>query len=266
MNDNEFYSLFQKRGKNARHAVNEFVAMLPEAYKRRIHKKKGFGSIYEMAAKVGGISKNVVDEAIRIDEKLKEMPETKNMIAIVGLSKVKTVANTVTKETDHEWAEKVAKMTRGALETHIRDSKNPIPGESITTTTQNVEFENFQVKLNPDVILKLKIIKQKMKKGTTWNEVFEQLTDLPTSQPQKNPRPSNPKKRNIATAKRRELEGKCSIDGCNKPAIEIHHKKPWAKYRSHDDLQPLCADHHELAHQSDSTIDQKFRQYKFQFS
>jgi hypothetical protein len=225
-----------------------------------------------MAAKVGGISRNVVDEAIRIDEKLKDMPETKNMIAIVGLSKVKTIANTVTKETDHEWAEKVAKMTRGALETHIRDSKNPIPGErkliEPEKTIYGKEYQDFTAKLDPQVILKLKIIKSKMRKGATWNEVFERLVDgvIPESKLQKNPRPSNPKKRNIATAKRRELEGKCSINGCNKPATEIHHKKPWAIHRSHDELEPLCKNHHELTHQSDSTIDQKFRQYKNQFS
>ncbi len=266
MNDNEFYSLFQKRGKNARQAVNEFIAMIPEAYRRRIYIKKGFGSIYEMAAKVGGISRNMVDEVARVDEKLIDMPELRSKIAEVGLSKVKTVANTATKETDHEWAEKITKMTRGALETEIRDSKNPIPGESIPTTPQLIEFEHFQAKLNPKIILKLKIIKSKIRKGATWNEVFSKLVNLPESRPQKNPKPSNPKKRNIATARRRDLEGKCSIQGCKKPATEIHHKKPWAKFRSHDDLEALCKNHHELAHQSESMIDVKFRQHKLQAS
>ena len=107
-----------------------------------------------------------------------------------------------------------------------------------------------------------------MGKSATWNEVFERLIEdaIPEPRPQKNPKPSNPKKRHLTTAKRRELEGKCSIDACKKPATEIHHKKPWAKYRSHDELEPLCKDHHELAHQSDSTIDQKFRQYKLRFA
>lgn len=238
--------------------------MIPEAYRRRIYIKKGFGSIYEMAAKVGGISRNMVDEVVRVDEKLIDMPELKSKIAEVGLSKVKTVANTATKETDHEWAEKITKMTRGALETHIRDSKNLIPGERLPTTPLYEDFENFTAKLDPGIILKLKIIKSKMRKGATWNEVFEQLTDLPEPRPQKNPKLSNPKKRHLATAKHRELEGKCSIQGCKKPATEIHHKKPWAKFRSHDELEPLCKDHHELEHQSESEIDKKFRQYKMQ--
>ena len=264
MNDEQHFQLFRKRGALLLKGRKEFIAMIPRIYKSEIYKSKGFGSIYECAAKIGGVSHKMVDDVIRVDEKLKEMPKLRSQIAIVGLSKIKTVANTVTKDTDKVWAEKVTKMTRSALETHIRDIKNPIPGDIITTTPQNVEFENFQIKLNPDIILKLKIIKQKMGKGTTWNDVFNRLTDLPTTKPQKNPRPSNLEKRHLATAKRRELEGKCSHPGCNKPAQEIHHTNPWAKYRNHDELEPFCKDHHELKHQSNSIIDKKFRQYKLQ--
>lgn len=264
MNDEQYFQLFRKRGALLLKGRKEFIAMIPRIYKNKMYKKKGFGSIYECAAKIGGVSHKMVDEVIRVDEKLKEMPKLREKIATVGLSKIKTVANVATKETDEEWSEKVSKMTRATLETHIRDIKNPIPGESIPITPQNAEFEHFQAKLHPDILLKLQIIKQKMGKGTTWNDVFRKFVEVPTPRPQKNPRPSNPKKRHLATAKRRELEGRCMIAGCNRPAQEIHHKKPWAKHRSHDELEALCKAHHELAHQSDSTIDQKFRQYKFQ--
>ncbi|MFC1600197.1 HNH endonuclease signature motif containing protein [Patescibacteria group bacterium] len=265
MTDEQHFQLFRKRGALLLKGRKEFIAMIPRIYKNGKYKEKGFGSIYECAAKIGGISHAMVDEVIRVEQKLKDMPRLRNKIAEVGLSKIKTVANIVTKETDKEWSEKVTKMTRVALETHIRDINNPIPGESITATPQNIDFENFQVKLHPGIILKLKIIKQKMGKGTTWNDVFGRLTDLPQPRSQKNPRPSNPKKRHLATKTRHELEGKCSYPGCNKPAAEIHHKKPWAKYRSHDELERLCKPHHELAHQSESKIDQKYRQFKLQF-
>ncbi len=271
MNDKEFYFLFQKRGKNARLAVNEFVAMIPEAFHRKIYKKKGFGSIYELAAKVGGISKNVVDEVLRIDEKLKNMPKLKSKIAVVGLSKVKTVANTATAETDNEWAEKVTKLTRAALETQVRDIRNSIPGEGLPNTTQEVIFDNdygnFTVKLDPKIILRLRQLKNKMPKGTTWNEVFENL--LPKGpKPQKNPKPSNPESRAASTKQKREAlaetGGLCSVPGCNKPAEEIHHPKPWAIFHKHDELEPICKAHHELEHQGDNVIDKKFRAYKMQ--
>jgi len=266
MNDEQHFQLFRKRGALLLKGRKEFVAMIPRIYKSGIYKKKGFGSIYECAAKIGGVSHAMVDEVIRVDEKLKEMPKLREKIAEVGLSKIKTVANVATKETEKDWSEKVTKLTRAALETHVRDIKNPIPGESIPTTQQNVEFEHFQAKLDPEIILKLKIIKQKMGKGTTWNDVFKKFVEVPRPRPQKNPRPTNPKKRHIATAKKRKLEGRCSHPGCNKPAQEIHHKKPWAKFRNHEDLEPLCKEHHELEHQSESAIDKKFRMYKMQVS
>jgi hypothetical protein len=266
MKNAQLHGWCKSSGKQSLDGRKKFIAALPEVYRRHMYKEYGFGSIYEYAAKLCGISRQMVDDVIRVDEKLKEMPMLRDKIAIVGLSKVKAVANTATKETDKEWSEKVSKMTRSALEAHVRDIKNPIPGDIITTTPQNIEFENFQAKLHPDIILKLQIIKQKMGKGTTWNDVFGQLVALTTPRPQKNPRPSNPKKRHISTKIRRELEGECSYPGCNKPAQEIHHKKPWAKYKSHDELESLCKPHHELRHQSDSKIDIKFRSYKLQAS
>jgi len=270
MNDDQYYLLFKKRGAIATKAKNEFVAMIPRIFHNKIYKNKGFGSIYECAAKLGSVSHNVVDEVLRLDEKLIDKPKLKSKIAVVGLSKVKTVANTATKETDNEWAEKVTKMTRAALEIQVRDMKKPIPGERLPTMPENDSFENFTAKLDPKIILKLKILKQKMGKGTTWNEVFEKLTDLPGPKPQKNPRPANPKLRQASTKQKREAlaetGGKCSIPDCNKPAEEIHHKKPWAIFRKHDELEPLCKGHHELEHQSDSTIDKKFRLYKLQAS
>ena len=271
MNDNEYYTLFKKKGAIATKAKNEFIAMIPRIYHNKIYKNKGFGSIYECAAKIGSVSHRVVDEILRLDKKLEDKPKTKSKIAAVGLSKVKAVANTVTKETDAEWSQKVTKLTRSALETQVRDIKNSIPGDRIPNTTQEVvfdnEFENFSVKLDPKIILKLKQLKNKMPKGTNWNEVFEKL--LPGEpKPQKNPKASNPKSRAVPAQKRREAlnksSGLCSAPGCNKPATEIHHKKPWSIFRSHKDLEALCKGHHELAHQSETAIDRKFRIYKMQ--
>ncbi|MFC1600034.1 HNH endonuclease signature motif containing protein [Patescibacteria group bacterium] len=259
MKNSELHGWCKSSGKQSLDGRKKFIAALPEVYRRHMYKEYGFGSIYEYAAKLCGVSHQMVDDVIRVDEKLKEMPKLRNLIGEVGLSKVRRVASVAKKETENEWVEKVQKMSKPALELHIKESR---PGPGLPTTPLYDDFENFTIKLDPEIILKLKIIKQKMGKGTTWNEVFSRLTGLPTVRPQKNPRPSNPKKRHIPTQKRRELEGKCSCPGCNKPVTEIHHKKPWAKFQSHDDLEGLCKGHHELRHQSDSTIDKKYRQYK----
>jgi len=271
MNNPELYDWCKFSGKKALTWRKKFIAALPEVYKRHLYKEYGFGSIFEFAAKLGGISHGMVEDAIRVDKKLEEMPKLKSLMPKVGLSKLRRVASVAEKKTENEWAEKVQKMSKPALETHIRDIKNSRPGPGIPNTTQEVvfdnEFENFSVKLDPKIILKLKQLKNKMPKGTNWNEVFEKL--LPEEpKPQKNPKASNPKSRAVPAQKRREAlnksSGLCSAPGCNKPATEIHHKKPWSIFRSHKDLEALCKGHHELAHQSETAIDRKFRIYKMQ--
>ncbi|MFC1647420.1 HNH endonuclease signature motif containing protein [Patescibacteria group bacterium] len=276
MGDRELYDYCREAGTNARKWKNRFVAALPEVYKRQLYRKRGFGSIFEFAAKIGGVSKNVVEDVLNLDKKLEDKPALKELIPKVGLHKVRVVAN-IAKQSDQKiWAKKVQTMSKPALETHVRDIRNSDPGIGIPTAPQESifdnDFETFTAKLDPKIILKLKIIKQKMRKGTTWNEVFKQLTEsaIPEPQPQKNPKPSNPKSRQVSTKQKREAliktNRKCSVPGCNKPAQEIHHVKPWAINQSHENLKPLCKPHHELDHQTDSTIDKKFRQYKLQAS
>ncbi len=270
MNDNQYYEKFRNIGKIILIKRKEFVAMIPRIYKNNIYKKKGFASIYECAAKVGGISGAVVEEAIRVDEKLKELPKLRALMPEVGLSKLRRVADIANKKTEKQWVAKVQKMSKTALETHISDIKNSMPGHRKLIEPENPiydkEFQDFTAKLDPDIILKLKIIKQKMGNGATWNDVFTKLVDLPLPKPQKNPKLSNSESRQASAKERRDAltvtNGKCSVPGCNRPAEEIHHSKPWSIFRKHDELEPLCRPHHELAHQSESIIDRKFRKYK----
>jgi hypothetical protein len=293
MTDKELFELCQRYGREARKWKNKFISLLPEVYKRRLYRKRKFCSIYEFAAKLGGISKNVVDDAIRLDEKFEKMPELKALMSDVGVSKLKTVAGIAKKETDRFWANKAKTMTRSGLATYIHDIKK-IPGENDSENhnlslfdqqndfsenqnlkTQNTRKSTFSMQLSEKSIFNMQLLKQKLEKEQgeilCWNEVVQMVSGkllVEKSKPQKNPRPSNPKLRQASTKQRRDAlektNGKCSINGCNKPATEIHHEKPWAIHKSHDDLQPLCKDHHELAHQSDSTIDQKVRTYKLQ--
>jgi hypothetical protein len=270
MNDDQYYEKFKNIGKIILIKRKEFVAMIPRIYKNNIYKKKGFASIYECAAKLGGIGRAVVDEAIRVDEKLKEMPKLRALMPEVGLSKLRRVAGIANKKTENQWAEKVQKLSKPALETHISEIANSMPGHRKLIEPEKAiydkEFKDFTAKLDPDIILKLKIIKQKMGRGATWNDVFAKLVDLPKPKPQKNPKSSNSESRRVSTKEYHEVlaktNGKCSMPGCNRPAKEIHHKKPWSIFRKHDELEPLCKAHHELAHQSESDTDKKYRRYK----
>jgi len=121
--DRELYDYCRFTGINARIWSRRFVAAIPEVARRGLYKKHGFYSIYEFAAKVGGISHKNVNEALRIYEKFKEMPKMKELIGEVGLSKLRVVACIVTVETEWYWAKRAVDMSRPALEVLVREIK-----------------------------------------------------------------------------------------------------------------------------------------------
>jgi hypothetical protein len=270
MTDNQLYDLCQQYGREARKWTNKFVSLLPEVYRRRLYRKKGFCSIHEFAAKVGGVGYRVVDEALRINEKLKDKPKLKALIPEMGISKLKTVACVAKKSTDEFWAEKVKKMTRKSLEVYVKDVK--FPGESKTENvnlslfdegnkpskiqnpkTQNGNKSTFSVQLSGEAIFDLRLIKQKLEKECgeilCWDEVIKMAAEkLLAEKPVRKYKARPSKSRAIPAAKRREQSKKCIAPCCNKLATEIHHLDRYALTKNHDRLAPMCKSHHELAH------------------
>ena len=72
MTDSQFYQRHKNYGKNALEWRRKFIGMLPEAYERRIHEKKGYGSIFEYAAKICGLSEKHVREVLNLEKKFKK--------------------------------------------------------------------------------------------------------------------------------------------------------------------------------------------------
>lgn len=66
---------FVEYGRCAKRAIQECVLLLPEIERERIWEKKGFGSIYEYAAKLAGMSREKVNDALRILHKIEDKPE-----------------------------------------------------------------------------------------------------------------------------------------------------------------------------------------------
>jgi len=300
MTDKQIYKLCCEYGSMSLTGRRKFVALLPEVFKRRIYRKFGFCSIYEFGAKLCGLSNNIVDEALRLGEKFKDMPELLNLMDEVGLSKLRTIAGIADKSTASVWANRVRKMSRKALETLIRDIKREnsqkIPGdgnwknstlEILQPQVQTFDFESapelsktpnmstprerFSMDLDLKTITQLKLIKQKFEKETgeklCWNEVVKMAAEvLLTEAPVREYKQRKSNSRPIPAKKRREMPRICTAPGCNEPAEEIHHKKPWSIFKNHEELEAFCKAHHELAHQSDNPIDKKFRQYKMQYA
>lgn len=55
--------------------------------------------------------------------------------------------------------------------------------------------------------------------------------------------------------------GQCSEFGCYKPYNALHHEDPFSENHEHDPdkIKPVCKEHHELEHQSESFVDRLFR-------
>lgn len=208
LDDKELYKYCRLIGQNARRWKRLFVAMLPEVARRRLHKKYGFYSIHEFAAKLGGVSHNVVDEAFRIEGKLKDKPRLKALIPRVGLSKLRVVANVAEKRTDEFWAEKVENMSKNTLSVYVQEikkaEKNKFPGEfpekaigdsrliegeneSSTTNVHFSDFDNvsrkyFGFKIDPSVEVKFKLfqrwLEKQRKEAVEFNEVLRSLIEI----------------------------------------------------------------------------------------
>ena len=135
--DKDLYAYCKKVGFNARIWSRRFLATIPEVAKRRLYKKYGYCSIHEFAAKMANVSRDNVDEVLRVNEKFSEMPKMKSLIGEVGLSKLKIVACIATKETESFWAEKVKNMTKQVLEIYVREMKTKEEKNDIDMQTKD---------------------------------------------------------------------------------------------------------------------------------
>ena len=64
--ENIVHGQFIEYGRNAKEWLRKCALLLPEIEKHRIWEKRGFSSISEYAAKLAGMSRLSVDEALRV--------------------------------------------------------------------------------------------------------------------------------------------------------------------------------------------------------
>jgi hypothetical protein len=272
ISDQQLYEQCKEYGEKARMWRSKFLGLLPEVYRRRLYEKKGFGSIYEFAAKLAGVSKEQVQVVLNLDKRFEDKPVLKKMLVSgeVSINKLARVVSIATQENQEVLAEKVKILSKSALETLVRDEKGlqkrlfeeqSLPGQS-----------EKELQLSPKVKQKLLELQEK---GIDVNDLLleflqkreleialekEQIAQEQANSDKKSSRAIPVKIKQLIT---KEYGTKCSIVTCQKPRKIIHHTQRYALSRSHDPhfLAPLCQDHHQIAH----SIDVKF-QKKRQFA
>ncbi|HLG25330.1 MAG TPA: hypothetical protein VI588_00865, partial [Candidatus Gracilibacteria bacterium] len=66
MSDEKLFRLCKYYGEQARAWRQKFCGLLPEVNRRKLHERKGFGSIFEFAKKLAGLSEEQVRRVLNL--------------------------------------------------------------------------------------------------------------------------------------------------------------------------------------------------------
>ncbi len=251
MNDKELLENAILYGKNALMWRRKFVGLLPEINRRRLFEKKKCGSIYEFAAKFGGLSNDQVRLALNLEERFESLPHLHELLVEgkESINKLARIVSIAKPENEKELSELVQKMSKSAIETIVRDEKfTGLPGQTLTlndeVTKRLIELQEKGIDVNEIITAAL-------------NKREEEIEDEKSL-------PVESAKSHYVPVKTRRLVGKefgtkCSIPTCKKPAEHIHHTQIFALSHTHDPryLAPLCKEHHAIAHAINLKVQEK---------
>ena len=285
MTDEKLYGLCKKYGENALYYRRKFIGLLPEVQRRRLYEKKGFGSIFEFAAKLCGVSEEQVRRVLNLEKKFVGMPVLKEMLVsgAVSTNKLARLASIATPENAEVLAMQAKVLPQKALETLVKDEK--------TAWVVNGEANGFQTPLFDDKSVRAHIkeprldgdVKQQLndlqEKGIDINFLIREMLEKREAgiSAEKNALgeeerakadellmatagggskgPSRYVSVKVRKILRQEYGDKCSINGCRRPARQIHHTQRFALAGLHDPryMALMCEEHHKIAHSIDAT-------------
>ncbi|MEK7539870.1 MAG: hypothetical protein AAB558_01340 [Patescibacteria group bacterium] len=184
LTNHQFYIKCVRVGSTAKTAVREFLALLPEAEERKVYLEHGMSSIFEFAAKLGGVSREQVQRVLQLSERFETTPALKQalMSGDISLAKLARVASVATPENQDFWVSKADLLSQPALETLVRDSKAITSTDSVrshsanlnkTANIQKVE-QSDELKLKPQIRQRLLVLQNK---GLDLSQLLEELLD-----------------------------------------------------------------------------------------
>jgi len=272
---NEIHKKFIKYGSNAKEWQRKCILLLPQISKKRIWEKKRFSCIYEYAAKLAGLSKYQVQEALRILKHVEDKPELKALIKEKGINIIKPVATIATKNSAKFWANKAKVMSKNTLEVYVRewkkqnnifaeeegiDTKKILPRKDFTKQNglnikKNQTIQNpktpITMNLSPETLEQLK----KLKGNNDWETLMAKFIQNHEKQLEKE-KPKTVKTNSRQIPKkiknyiRKKTNGTCAYPGCTKPHKVLHHIDRFALNKEHnpDKIKPLCKEHDQIVH------------------
>ncbi|MFA4815245.1 MAG: hypothetical protein WC924_04425 [Candidatus Gracilibacteria bacterium] len=253
MTDEELYEKALMYGRNALLWRQKFMGLLPEVQRRRLYEKKGFGSIFEFAFKLAGLSEEQVRRVLNLEKRFSNRPVLKKLLTEgeVSMYKLARVASIVTSQNEEALAQAVQALPQSAIETLVRD-ENGLNGPQIELKSVRAHT----LELNNELTQRLLELQGK---GIDVNEVLTELLDRREQEieEEKLAIASDLKETHsryipvkTKVVMHKEYGTKCSIRTCYKPAEHLHHTQIFALSHVHDPhyLAPLCKEHHVIAH------------------
>ena len=128
LSNKELFKACQNLGQASKLARNKFLALLPEVYRRNLHRQKGFLSIYEFGAKLGGVSHASVDKILRLEKRLSPMPKLHHELISgkTSWNKLEKIAYVATPQSQGEWLTKARIMPTRALEIAVQAKRGKL--------------------------------------------------------------------------------------------------------------------------------------------
>lgn len=272
MTDEQLLELCQKYGMNALLWRQKFIGLLPEVERRKLYLKKGYSSIFEFAARLGGVSREQVLLVLRLDKSFESTPQVEKALISgeVPLSKLARVASVVNPETQEFWLEKSKLLSKGALEVLVKDNKS-MPGHALNSNKTKKKHQTLKIpqsdelQLAPDVrqnllelqnkgidvngFLRTSLKERQQKIQSEKHEIAMELEKQPNSISRYIPA-------HIKHLIKKEFGEKCAISYSTNKSNTIHHTQRFSLDPTHNPffLAPLCSQHHEIAHVVDVKV------------
>ncbi len=258
MTDQELYEKARLYGQNALLWRQKFTGLLPEVNRRRLHERHGFGSIFEFAYKLAGLSEQQVKNALNLEASFSDKPMLKALLenGQVSVNKLVRVQSVVTAENEEFWANQAQVLSKTALETLVRDERvaskpKVLPGQDLHLSEEvTARLQELQSKgIDLDTLLTEFLDQREGKIAEEKEAISEDL--------------SRARSRHVPVRIQRIIRkvhgSKCSIQTCHRPAEQLHHTQTFGLSHRHDPhyLAPLCKAHHQIVHTINLKVQEK---------
>lgn len=266
----------------------ELILILKEILKHRIHRQKGFNSLYDYAMRGLGLSESQACPMVRLIYKSAEAPKLMEAVVQgkVSLSKAARVCSVVNAGNQTEWVCKAGKLPKAKLEREIAKAN---PKEAVQVRFKPVAEDRIQLQCGISLSLYRKlqrlqdICSQKSRRNCNLEDTLEQLTDLALkkwdvlNQKSKHKPVASTAAQNPAQARsmlasprvksarsaalkrqaRRRSQDHCEYPGCQQRRfLQVHHITPLSKGGRDElsNLRVLCFSHHRTVHEREYVV------------